>query len=125
MNLNQLENLVLVMFANDTMVVPRESSHFGFYAEGQDQTVVPLQETRIYTEVIYTAGGAAIARWSNTGGAGSALVVARRHSGSSVVRGAQGPRGSYPVNYPPPPTPTQVSFGLILIRRYFQVGKNV
>ncbi|XP_043206179.1 palmitoyl-protein thioesterase 1-like [Amphibalanus amphitrite] len=49
-NLNKLENLVLVMFSNDTMVVPRESSHFGFYALGQDQVVVPLQQTPIYTE---------------------------------------------------------------------------
>ena len=50
-NLNQLENLVLVMFSNDTMVVPRESSHFGFYAAGQDKIVVPLQQTEIYTGV--------------------------------------------------------------------------
>ena len=38
------------MFANDTMVVPRESSHFGFYAEGQDQRVVPLEQTKLYTQ---------------------------------------------------------------------------
>lgn len=49
-NLNQLENLVMVMFENDTMVVPRESAHFGFYADGQDKTVVPLQQTKIYTQ---------------------------------------------------------------------------
>ena len=49
-NLNKLEHLVLIMFANDTMVVPRESSHFGFYAEGQDQRVVPLEQTKLYTQ---------------------------------------------------------------------------
>ena len=57
-NLNKLENLVLVMFSNDTMVVPRESSHFGFYAAGQDQTVVPLQQTQIYTGVSPLGGAA-------------------------------------------------------------------
>jgi len=32
------------------MVVPRESAHFGFYAAGQDKEVVPMNETKIYTE---------------------------------------------------------------------------
>jgi len=49
-NLVKLENLVLVMFSQDTMVVPRESAHFGFYAAGQDKEVVPMNETKIYTE---------------------------------------------------------------------------
>ncbi|XP_037068307.1 palmitoyl-protein thioesterase 1-like [Pollicipes pollicipes] len=49
-NLKKLENLVLVMFGSDTMVVPRESSHFGFYAAGQDKTVVPLEQTKLYTD---------------------------------------------------------------------------
>ncbi|CAG9465462.1 unnamed protein product [Pedinophyceae sp. YPF-701] len=46
--LSQLEALVLVLFAADHMVVPRESSLFGELQE--DGTVVPLRETRMYRE---------------------------------------------------------------------------
>eukprot|EP00053_Salpingoeca_punica_P008516 m.76370 g.76370 ORF g.76370 m.76370 type:complete len:305 (-) comp14633_c0_seq2:204-1118(-) len=49
-NLTSLNKLVLIMFANDTMVVPRESSHFAAYAVGSLTEVVPLQEQQLYTE---------------------------------------------------------------------------
>lgn len=51
-NLSQLKYLVLVMFGQDTMVVPRESSLFTFYADGANgtSTIVPLKESKIYTE---------------------------------------------------------------------------
>lgn len=48
-NLKQLENFVMVMFSQDTMVVPKESSHFAYYAPGQDQDVVSLFESDIFT----------------------------------------------------------------------------
>mmetsp|Transcript_12920 Transcript_12920/g.25741 ORF Transcript_12920/g.25741 Transcript_12920/m.25741 type:complete len:311 (-) Transcript_12920:46-978(-) len=48
--LSQLENLVLVMFENDTMVIPRESAWFGFYKDGQGKEVETLEDSRLYKE---------------------------------------------------------------------------
>lgn len=49
-NLKKLENLVLVKFNQDSMVIPRESAWFGFYAPGQDRELLELQNTTLYTE---------------------------------------------------------------------------
>lgn len=50
-NLKKLDNFVMVKFLNDSMVVPVESEWFGFYSPGQDQEVLPLQQTKLYLEV--------------------------------------------------------------------------
>lgn len=49
-NLLSLDTMVLVEFTEDGMVVPRESSNFGFYAENDLNTIVPLEQSRIYLE---------------------------------------------------------------------------
>merc|ERR1712111_274343 len=49
-NLAQLENFVLVKHNQDSMVEPRESSHFEFYIPGQADVIQPLKESPIYTE---------------------------------------------------------------------------
>ncbi|CAG7734170.1 unnamed protein product [Allacma fusca] len=49
-NLLRLENLVLVLFENETVVQPKESEWFGFYEPGQDKKMVPLQESTLYKE---------------------------------------------------------------------------
>lgn len=49
-NLKKLDNFVMVKFLNDSMVVPVESEWFGFYSPGQDQEVLPLQQTKLYLE---------------------------------------------------------------------------
>jgi len=49
-NLMSVENFVMVQFLNDTMVQPKESEWFGFYAPGQDREVLTLQETPLYQE---------------------------------------------------------------------------
>lgn len=63
-NLEKLENLVLVKFAKvpqrlffasihnnkDTMVVPKESSHFGYYSPGQDNDILAYNQTDLYNE---------------------------------------------------------------------------
>ncbi|GMT19500.1 hypothetical protein PFISCL1PPCAC_10797, partial [Pristionchus fissidentatus] len=49
-NLANLEQLILVKFTEDTMVVPRDSSWFGFYKEKDIDTIVPYNETKLYTE---------------------------------------------------------------------------
>lgn len=47
-NLQQLNKFILVKFTNDTVVQPRESQWFGFYAPGQDKKILPLRETSLY-----------------------------------------------------------------------------
>jgi len=49
-NMISLANFVMVQFLNDTMVQPKESEWFGFYAPGQDKEVLTLQETPLYQE---------------------------------------------------------------------------
>ncbi|CAN7946042.1 unnamed protein product [Ixodes hexagonus] len=49
-NLLKLQNFVLVIFDDDSVVVPRNSSWFGYYPENDDETIVPLQQQRIYIE---------------------------------------------------------------------------
>ena len=43
-----LKNLVLVKWTKDTSVIPRESSQFGFYNLGGDNTTITLQEMPLY-----------------------------------------------------------------------------
>ncbi|KAF5732878.1 hypothetical protein HS088_TW17G00411 [Tripterygium wilfordii] len=45
-----IENLVLIMFEQDTVLIPKETSWFGYYPDGSFATVLPLQETKLYTE---------------------------------------------------------------------------
>lgn len=48
--LKALKKLVLVKFANDTIVAPRESEWFGYYRPGQDILLESMEETRLYKE---------------------------------------------------------------------------
>ncbi|CAK9149398.1 unnamed protein product [Ilex paraguariensis] len=45
-----LENLVLIMFEDDSVLVPRETSWFGYFPDGSWDTVLPAQETKLYIE---------------------------------------------------------------------------
>merc|ERR1719400_1941042 len=49
-NLASLENFVMVKHNQDSMVEPRESSHFEFYTPGQADVILPLRESPLYTE---------------------------------------------------------------------------
>ncbi|EDO39662.1 predicted protein [Nematostella vectensis] len=49
-NLMKLKNFVMVMFAKDTMVDPKESEWFGFYKPGQGKELMTLQESLLYKE---------------------------------------------------------------------------
>ncbi|XP_032674292.1 palmitoyl-protein thioesterase 1 [Odontomachus brunneus] len=49
-NLQKLQNLVLVKFANDTMVEPVESEWFGFYKPGQAEEIQSLQQSELYQQ---------------------------------------------------------------------------
>ena len=42
--------MVLVKFNQDSMVVPPESSHFGYYVPGQDHDIVDMTQLPVYTE---------------------------------------------------------------------------
>merc|ERR1712098_132151 len=46
----QLDNFVMVMWEDDTTVIPRETSHFETYAPGQEVEVLPLRESALYQE---------------------------------------------------------------------------
>ncbi|KAK9757773.1 hypothetical protein RND81_01G184800 [Saponaria officinalis] len=45
-----LQNLVLVMFEDETVIVPKESSWFGYYPDGSTDVVLPFNETTLYKE---------------------------------------------------------------------------
>ncbi|XP_056165160.1 disease resistance protein RPV1-like [Syzygium oleosum] len=46
-----LQNLVLIMFEQDTVLIPKETSWFGYYPDGTFDTGLPPQETELYTKV--------------------------------------------------------------------------
>lgn len=50
-NLGRLDHFVMVKFDNDSMVQPRESAWFGFYAPGQGKQLLTLQQSQIYLQV--------------------------------------------------------------------------
>ncbi|XWS77314.1 hypothetical protein CRYUN_Cryun01aG0250300 [Craigia yunnanensis] len=45
-----LQNLVLIMFEDDTVLIPKETSWFGYYPDGAFDPILPAQETKLYTE---------------------------------------------------------------------------
>lgn len=54
-NLASLEKLVLILFREDTTVIPKESSWFGSYAPAGDSapgepTIIPMKQQPLYTE---------------------------------------------------------------------------
>lgn len=49
-NLVKLENFVMVKFTEDTVVDPKATEWFEFYAPGQAQAIQPLNESAIYRE---------------------------------------------------------------------------
>ncbi|KAM7261083.1 hypothetical protein ACFE04_026558 [Oxalis oulophora] len=47
---SSLENLVLVMFEQDSILIPKETSWFGYYPDGSFDSVLLANETKLYTE---------------------------------------------------------------------------
>ncbi|WOL10216.1 palmitoyl-protein thioesterase 1-like [Canna indica] len=47
---SSLQNLILIMFEDDTVLIPRETSWFGYYAYGSFNTILPPQQTALYIE---------------------------------------------------------------------------
>lgn len=45
-----LQTLVLIMFEQDTVLVPKETSWFGYFPDGAFDPILPAQETLLYTE---------------------------------------------------------------------------
>jgi len=43
--LSQLEAVVLIMFSKDTMIIPKETAHFGFYKDHTRTEVVALEDS--------------------------------------------------------------------------------
>lgn len=47
---SSLQNLVLIMFEHDTILIPKETAWFGYYPDGSFSSVLPANETELYTE---------------------------------------------------------------------------
>ncbi|XP_054809181.1 uncharacterized protein LOC129311158 [Prosopis cineraria] len=47
---SSLQNLVLIMFEHDTVLIPKETAWFGYYPDGSFSPVVPPQKTKLYIE---------------------------------------------------------------------------
>ncbi|XP_044476989.1 palmitoyl-protein thioesterase 1-like isoform X2 [Mangifera indica] len=47
---SSLQNLVLIMFEDDKVLIPKETSWFGYYPCGGFKPVLPPQKTKLYTE---------------------------------------------------------------------------
>ncbi|KAG9149193.1 hypothetical protein Leryth_003193 [Lithospermum erythrorhizon] len=47
---SSLENLVLIMFEHDTVLIPKETAWFGYYPDGAFKPVLAPQETQLYIE---------------------------------------------------------------------------
>ncbi|KAK9095209.1 hypothetical protein Scep_026678 [Stephania cephalantha] len=47
---SSLENLVLIMFEHDTVLIPKETSWFGYYPDGAFKPILPPQQTELYIE---------------------------------------------------------------------------
>ncbi|KAG8374682.1 hypothetical protein BUALT_Bualt10G0021300 [Buddleja alternifolia] len=45
-----LQNLVLIMFEHDTVIIPKETAWFGYYPDGAFSPVLPAQQTQLYSE---------------------------------------------------------------------------
>ncbi|KAM3322113.1 hypothetical protein P3S67_003264 [Capsicum chacoense] len=50
---SSLQNLILIMFENDLIVTPKESSWFGFYQDGSYTQVLPQQQTNLYLNDLF------------------------------------------------------------------------
>lgn len=49
-NLLRLQNLALIMFTHDTMVVPKESEWFGFYQVNDVHTMLQMNQTALFIQ---------------------------------------------------------------------------
>ncbi|KAL9260190.1 Palmitoyl-protein thioesterase 1-like protein [Drosera capensis] len=45
-----LQNLVLIMFEHDSVLIPKETAWFGYYPDGAFSPVMPPEQTQLYTE---------------------------------------------------------------------------
>ncbi|RXI00990.1 hypothetical protein DVH24_001224 [Malus domestica] len=47
---SSLQNLVLIMFEHDTVLIPKETSWFGYYQDDSFKSILSPQQTDLYTE---------------------------------------------------------------------------
>ncbi|KAL1805987.1 hypothetical protein ACET3Z_029055 [Daucus carota] len=47
---SSLQNLVLIMHEDDTVLIPKETAWFGYYPDGAFKPVLPPQQTQLYQE---------------------------------------------------------------------------
>merc|ERR1712151_37972 len=46
--MSQLDAMVMIMFSEDTMVIPKETAHFGFFKDSKRQEIVALEDIDVY-----------------------------------------------------------------------------
>lgn len=46
----KLKKFIMIKFNDDTIVDPKESSWFGFFAQGNTKQIITLEESRLYKE---------------------------------------------------------------------------
>lgn len=49
--LASLSEFVMVEFSQDTMVIPKETAHFGFYKDKSEKTILAYNQTSVYEKV--------------------------------------------------------------------------
>ena len=79
-----LNSLVLVGFERDEVVVPRESSVFGFYAPNSSEAIRPLRRSPLYTRDLLglaelDARGALHEAWADCNHTGPSEIFLRNH----------------------------------------------
>ena len=79
-----LNSLVLVGFEHDEVVVPRESSVFGFYAPNSSEAIRPLRRSPLYTRDLLglaelDARGALHEAWADCNHSGPPEIFLRNH----------------------------------------------
>ncbi|CAN6579499.1 unnamed protein product [Malus baccata var. baccata] len=47
---SSLQNLVLIMFEHDTVLIPKETAWFGYYEDDSFKSILSLQQTDLFTE---------------------------------------------------------------------------
>lgn len=52
-NLQKLDNLVLVLFQDESIVQPKESEWFGYFKDGSDKEMIPLENSTLFIEVFF------------------------------------------------------------------------
>ena len=49
--LSSIDEFIMVMFSKDTMIIPKETAHFGFFKDESQKEVLPYNQTNVYSKI--------------------------------------------------------------------------